>query len=191
MEHSIRIDRYISLEVSAGDTTAVVGDVMRMPLRSEAVDIVICMDVLQHVEDAREALREIERVLIPGGLLILSFPFFYAECDFVDFRRWSMRGMESELRTCGLELIDSVRRGGPCFAVACALQWAAQHLIPGARKSWRLKLTFWQLTRIVFAQLLTLPAVLLAWIALAIDGCLPAGGMYMGGLMLARRVRAD
>ncbi len=39
-----------------------------------AYDVVIACDVLEHVENDRRALREIQRVLAPGGLAVLMVP---------------------------------------------------------------------------------------------------------------------
>lgn len=180
---------YVSMEIAASDATTVVADAAQTPLRSESVDIAICMEVLQHIADTRRVLAEIRRVLVPGGLLILSFPFFHAECDFLDYHRWSMQGMELELRRCGLEVIEARRRGGALFAATSMLHWAAQHAIPGARKSWRFRLTRLQVMRAAIVHVLALPTALIGWFALAIDRVLPVKSLYVGGMIVARRPR--
>jgi ubiquinone/menaquinone biosynthesis C-methylase UbiE len=48
------------------------GDVTRLPFRSASMDIVTSFDVLQSVADDQGAVREIARVLKPGGVAILS-----------------------------------------------------------------------------------------------------------------------
>ncbi|MCU0610870.1 MAG: class I SAM-dependent methyltransferase, partial [Candidatus Eisenbacteria bacterium] len=50
------------------------GDAMALPFESEAFDIVSCVSVLEHVPDVRLAVRELRRVLKPGGVLIAGFP---------------------------------------------------------------------------------------------------------------------
>lgn len=49
-------------------------DVMAMPFPDEAFDIVLCNHVLEHVADDRVAMREVHRVLRPGGWAILLVP---------------------------------------------------------------------------------------------------------------------
>lgn len=46
----------------------------RIPHPDEAFDVVVCLDVLEHVEDERAAVGELLRVVRPGGTLILSTP---------------------------------------------------------------------------------------------------------------------
>jgi SAM-dependent methyltransferase len=191
IEETLDIGLYVSLEIAASDATTLVGDAACMPLRNDSVDIVICMEILQHVPDTRRVLQEVKRVLAPGGLMILSFPFIYAECELVDFHRWSMQGMEFELRHCGFELIDARRRGGAFFTAASALHWAAQHIIPGGRRSWRFSSTPTQVVRAAIVHLLTVPTALLGWLALGIDAVVPVRGLYVGGLMVARRPRTE
>lgn len=50
------------------------GDVERMPFGDDAFATVLCTEVLEHVPHPEVALKEIRRVLRPGGLLIGSVP---------------------------------------------------------------------------------------------------------------------
>jgi len=51
----------------------------RLPLLDASADVVLCWGVLHHVGDYRAAMREIERVLKPGGTLLLYvYPDNYA-----------------------------------------------------------------------------------------------------------------
>jgi 2-polyprenyl-3-methyl-5-hydroxy-6-metoxy-1,4-benzoquinol methylase len=49
-------------------------DLTALPLASASVDVAFCMEVLEHVPDDERALREIARVLKPGGRLVVSVP---------------------------------------------------------------------------------------------------------------------
>jgi SAM-dependent methyltransferase len=50
-------------------------DVTRLTHRASSFDLVVSLDVLEHVPDHRRALAEFARVLAPGGVLFLSCPF--------------------------------------------------------------------------------------------------------------------
>ncbi len=185
------VHHYISIDVAPTDQTNLVADACRLPLRAACVDLVVSFDVIQHVVDAERFLVELSRIVRPGGLVLFTFPFLYAECDFRDYERWTMQGMRTALARHGFETAFEKRRGGTLFAFACGLTWIIQHLIPGQRTSWRQSRTAWSIVRSAIVALLMLPAHAFAWLALAVDGLLPVGGAYMGGAVLARRAGAE
>ena len=49
-------------------------DVQQIPLADDSVDVVICNHILEHVADDRKALRELHRILKPGGWGIVLSP---------------------------------------------------------------------------------------------------------------------
>jgi ubiquinone/menaquinone biosynthesis C-methylase UbiE len=57
-----------------------VADAQDLPLKDRSVDIVICSDVLEHLNDMKRALREIYRGLNPDGILLI---FFLSEAIYV------------------------------------------------------------------------------------------------------------
>jgi ubiquinone/menaquinone biosynthesis C-methylase UbiE len=51
-------------------------DLHQIPFDENHFDVVLCNHVLEHVRDDIQAMREIHRVLKPGGFAILQIPFF-------------------------------------------------------------------------------------------------------------------
>ena len=49
-------------------------DITQLPMASEIYDIVIANHVLEHIDDDRLAMRELFRVLRPGGMALLTTP---------------------------------------------------------------------------------------------------------------------
>jgi SAM-dependent methyltransferase len=52
--------------------TCVTADVCHLPLEGGAVNLIYCHQLLHHAVDPMAALRELRRVLAPGGLLLVS-----------------------------------------------------------------------------------------------------------------------
>jgi SAM-dependent methyltransferase len=50
------------------------GDATRLPFRDGAFDMVVALDVLEHIDDDRAAAAELVRVLRPGGVLLVFVP---------------------------------------------------------------------------------------------------------------------
>jgi len=54
-------------------------DVNCLPFKDDGFDLVICAEVLEHVRAYRVAIREIVRILKPGGDLVVSVPRYWPE----------------------------------------------------------------------------------------------------------------
>lgn len=67
----------IGIQTSAWDNTKldIVSDITSIPVEDNSFDNVLCIEVIEHVPAPIEALRELARVLRPGGKLILTAPF--------------------------------------------------------------------------------------------------------------------
>lgn len=75
-----RAARYTGLDVVSGaGVDVVVAPDAPWPIQSEEFDAVVCTQVFEFVGDVALMLREIDRVLKPGGTLVLTFPFLYHE----------------------------------------------------------------------------------------------------------------
>lgn len=80
-----------------------VADVLDIPYDDNSFDIVVCFDVLEHVEDDAKAVAEILRVLKPGGSFVFTVPAFnciYSEHDrkLHHFRRYNKKSISLLLK---------------------------------------------------------------------------------------------
>lgn len=80
----------------------IVGDVHDLPLEDESVDAIICIAVLEHVEEPQKAVKEMYRVLKPGGYLYIYVPFLYYYHPmpgyYGDFYRFTYDGIKYMVR---------------------------------------------------------------------------------------------
>jgi len=65
------------LQTQAFDTSRIdiVSDITAIPVPDESFDVVMCIEVLEHVPDPNRAITELTRVLKKGGTLIITAPF--------------------------------------------------------------------------------------------------------------------
>jgi hypothetical protein len=68
---------YRTLDVSSATSPDIVANIEDMPFEDDSVDAVICRSVLEHVRSPARAVAEIERVLRPGGQVLITVPSVY------------------------------------------------------------------------------------------------------------------
>jgi glycosyltransferase involved in cell wall biosynthesis len=77
--------------------------------RDHAFDTVVCLNVLEHVEDDAAALEQFREILVPGGRLILYVPADQALYGSMDesvghFRRYSKEQLRDTIERAGFEV---------------------------------------------------------------------------------------
>jgi SAM-dependent methyltransferase len=106
------VDGYINIDLFAVPGVDVGANAEALPFRSQIFQRVECDAVLEHVRDPVQVMRELQRVLAPGGYLHLVTPFchpFHAYPH--DYRRFTPDGLKELAR--GLEVVDEGWRTGP------------------------------------------------------------------------------
>jgi SAM-dependent methyltransferase len=102
-----RATRYVGVDVDDAVTRAlgradVFYDGRTLPFAEASFDAVICSQVLEHVFEPEAFLRELRRVVRPGGQLVLTVPFVWDEHEQpVDFARYSSFGLRALLERTG------------------------------------------------------------------------------------------
>lgn len=102
----LRARRYgfnLPMTVAAGE---------QLPYAEAQFDIVLCLDVLEHVQDARAVLHEIFRVLKPGGIVLTTVPNRRAFRDphyHLPLINWLPRALAERI----VEQAGRSKRGGP------------------------------------------------------------------------------
>ena len=106
--------------------------ITKLTMPDETYDLVFCSQTLEHVDRPARALREIRRVLKPGGEAWLSAPLFYEEHQKpVDFFRYTRFAWRKLARRTGFRIKDISWLEGAYGTTAYQLEMAAKVLPPG------------------------------------------------------------
>jgi ubiquinone/menaquinone biosynthesis C-methylase UbiE len=116
----------------------VVADGMNLPFKRDAFSHVISSEVLEHLTDDRKALREIVRVIKPGGGFVVTFPhrrFYFANDDrFVNHhRRYELPEMASRLQEAGLDPHFVCKVLGPLEKITMIIITGCIAILQGAK----------------------------------------------------------
>ena len=103
------------------------GSIDALPVEDASFDVVLCLQVLEHVPSPEAAVRELRRVVKPGGLVLASthgiYPF-HPNPD--DLWRWTQDGLVHLFRTNAEWSSVTVRPGAGTAATVAML---VAHLI--------------------------------------------------------------
>ena len=90
-----------------------VGHLHEMPIENEVFDAVLCTQVLEHLEWPRESVKEMHRVLKPGGKLFMTVPMAQDEHQIpYDFFRYTSFGLNSICKHAGFREVHVTPFGG-------------------------------------------------------------------------------
>jgi len=67
----------VGLQTGTWDNTKldIVSDILSIPLPDHSVDAIMCTEVLEHIPDPLGAIKEFNRLVKPGGYLLITAPF--------------------------------------------------------------------------------------------------------------------
>lgn len=105
-----RAARWITLDLEPAHRPGVVARAESLPFPDASFDVVLSSQVLQLMDDPQAAGREIERVLKPGGKLLLTVPLFWPQDDDAPEHRFGETGLVSLFP--GLEATSVEEQGG-------------------------------------------------------------------------------
>jgi SAM-dependent methyltransferase len=77
---------------------AVIGDGRHLPVRDGAADLVVCSNVLEHVDDGPALLAELARIVRPGGHVWVSFTNWWSPWGGHETSPWHLLGGERARR---------------------------------------------------------------------------------------------
>jgi SAM-dependent methyltransferase len=140
------VTEVVNYDVRSTIPGAVIGSLVETPFADNAFDSIICNAVLEHVPEIDRVMRELARVLKPGGFFVASVPYLQPyHLDPTDFRRYTRDGLAELGRLHGLKTVALL----PLHTIAQTLGWIAWEWAR-EKRGWRLPVVYpivWAATR--------------------------------------------
>ena len=135
------VSEYVGIDLGGNPVAELEGPIEALPVEDASYDVVICTQVLEHCDDPARAVREVRRVLRPGGRVLLSthgVQVFHPAPH--DLWRWTHEGLDRLFRTNAQWATVSVRpSAGTTATIALLLSiyidlaGRRAHVVPPAR----------------------------------------------------------
>ena len=94
---------YLATDLRVLESVDFSSDATQLPLADGSVDMLIVLEMLEHVPDPSAVVRELARALAPGGIIVLSVPSAVPRHDHHDFWRFTAQGLQ---QMCEAEFAD-------------------------------------------------------------------------------------
>lgn len=101
---------YVNLDQDSGPD--ILADAANVPLSDESFDVVICAELLEHVQDPLSVLNESARLLVPGGKMLVTVPFLLRQHgDPEDYQRLTDTMLRRLFTQAGFVQVTIERQG--------------------------------------------------------------------------------
>jgi ubiquinone/menaquinone biosynthesis C-methylase UbiE len=132
--------RYTGVDFASGETNwdysglDVIARLEALPFGDQVFDTVLCTQVLEHLAEPEEVLRELLRLTRPNGRLMLTAPLGFGEHQVPhDYFRYTRFGLRHLLEKAGWTVKRIVPRGGYFRYMAVMMMWFYIYLFPESR----------------------------------------------------------
>ncbi|NBX83819.1 class I SAM-dependent methyltransferase [bacterium] len=118
----------INVDMMDYENGDIVCDIHQLPFKDDSVDAVMNIAVLEHVKEPQAVVKEIYRILKPGGRVLSVVPFVYPfHASPEDYQRYSLPGIEYLHRD--FQLVESGVCSGPVSGLMCVAQEFAASIL--------------------------------------------------------------
>jgi len=146
-----KISDYIKLDFASSDyhrghELDLTWDGKTIPLDAGSIDTVFMTEVLEHVHKPGEMLREVRRVLKPGGIVFLTVPFTWPMHELpYDYHRFTPIALRAYLEEAGFDVKGIQLLGGWDHSFALQIGLWLTNASMGERKRKIAKLLAWSI----------------------------------------------
>jgi SAM-dependent methyltransferase len=155
---SSRVRQHIGVDLANGfyeiNHVDLIGTAYAVPAEDSVADAAILSQVIEHLESPLLAMKELHRLLKPGGIIFLSFPFLYPQhAPPHDYLRYTEFYLTNQIADKNFEVLEQYRIGGYWYLSGMCLNMYLNSLNRGLLKN---------------LYLIKLVLVVLGWLFLAL-----------------------
>ena len=114
-------DGFLNIDLGSYDPVDIVADLKEIPLNDSLVELVASNSVLEHIYDFQKVIKEVFRILKPGGYFYLCVPSSCLRHHEYDYHRWTTPGLLKLLED-KFEIIDNGTARGAGYALITYVQ---------------------------------------------------------------------
>ncbi len=110
-----------------------------LPFKEGSFDLIVGLDILEHLEDDLQALREIFRTLKPSGYVLITVPafdFLWSQHDQVNLhrRRYVLTQLCSQIEAAGFQLLRATYMNTLLFFPIYLIRWFKNNMMVRPKK---------------------------------------------------------
>jgi SAM-dependent methyltransferase len=132
---SFKHTRYIAADFARGDSNwdysklDIICVLHQIPLAPASMDVILCTEVMEHIYNPLEVMRELSRVLRPGGTIYATVPFTLGEHQVPhDYYRYTRFALGYILKQANLQPVFIRPVHGYFFRLLCDLRVSGKYL---------------------------------------------------------------
>jgi SAM-dependent methyltransferase len=115
--------KYIGFDISKSLSIDFMADIYRIPIKSNSIPSIINIQVMEHLKYPEKALKELNRIMKPGGKMLITAPQGCALHDEpYDFFRYTPYSLKFLLEESDFEVKEIKPRGGYFWYLANRLK---------------------------------------------------------------------
>lgn len=115
--------QFLTVNIGPFKDVDIVADAYALPYRDGTVSAIMCEAILEHLEFPEAAVKEMHRVLAPGGQVFAATPFMQIYHGYPNhFQNFTLTGHQRLFSRNGFELVSSGVCVGPTWVVSQILQ---------------------------------------------------------------------
>jgi SAM-dependent methyltransferase len=117
----------VELARARGAGEVLAGSVLQTPFEADSFELAASLDVIEHLEDDLAALRELRRIVAPGGALLVTvpaYPWLWSGHDEINHhhRRYTRRSLQAVAEQAGWQQVRTTYFNSLLLPVAILLR---------------------------------------------------------------------